>query len=41
MEAIKERQMSKWKGEFEEFLKRKKQEKADAKKRAQIMKEKG
>ena len=41
MEAIKERQMSKWKGEFEEFLNRKKQEKVDAKKRAQIIKEKG
>ena len=39
MEAIKERQMSKWKGEFEEFLQRKKQEKIDAKRRAQLARE--
>ena len=41
MELIKERQMSKWKGEFEEFLQRKKQEKIDVKRRAQLARERG
>ena len=41
MELIKERQMSKWKGEFEEFLQRKKQEKIDAKRRAHLARERG
>ena len=33
--------MSKWKGEFEEFLQRKKQEKIDAKRRAYMARERG
>ena len=33
--------MSKWKGEFEEFLQRKKQEKIDARRRAHLARERG